>query len=142
MHGLGSDEFFWAHAAFTPSALGDLIHATVHDRREATDQHMMVRFNRPRAFLERIAPWLAARNANHDRAFSMEIAETGEVIGLQFLGGRLVIGDDKLTPHRRVTRARLAGVLLGDHPSRPTEWIDEWNGIGDFYFPIRILDRS
>ena len=67
-----------SYGYFLPSKLGMVMEKNLPDRREPWTSNMMIRFNLPRKFFERISPWLVRKNKGKERAFSLEIKDINE----------------------------------------------------------------
>jgi len=95
-----------------------------------------------RRFFEAIRPWLEQRNGGRERRFSLEVADTGEVVSLDFAAHGLQLGDQPQTDHVLLTRQQWTSVVFGEHLSRRVVIPPSLRDLFPFYFPLWILDQS
>lgn len=103
---------------------------------------MMIRINNLFEFVERLRDWFIERNAGNDRRFSLEVTDTGEVIGFDFSHDSLKLTRNSYALHLPLSRAELVSVIFGPHPERPAIIPEELDALFPFYFPIPMLDHS
>ena len=131
-----------SYGYFLPSKLGMVMEKNLPDRREPWTSNMMIRFNLPRKFFERISPWLVRKNKGKERAFSLEIKDINEIISFEFSIEGLYVGDKRLQEHIILTRRQLTSAVFGYHPQVTEKNYPELSRLFPFYFPLWILDHS
>lgn len=139
---LDDDETVTVHTSLCRTVLHELMEARVADRRGSSGENMMLRINDIPGFFNRIAPWIARRNADRDLSVSIHVTDADQTVSLDFRNGKLTVGSDRRPPHLELTRLELTSVVFGPHPDRPFETPSPLDRLFPVYFPIAVLDRS
>jgi predicted N-acetyltransferase YhbS len=126
----------------TPSVLGDLLERTLPERREPRANHMMIRINQVRPFLEKIKPWLAQKGHGRTDAFSIHLVDVNETIAFIFSKQGLRLGAEPQAQHALLTRQQFTSVLFGEHLARRVSVPAFVAELFPIYFPIWVLDSS
>ena len=141
---------YWRHEDPLPvydypsgSQLGALMRDKVPERQRPWSDHQMIRINCPRALFQCLQPWLVQRNGGRKHEFSLQVTDDDEKpISFHFNEQGLELDCRICRRHLHCTRRQLTAMLFGEHLSRRVQIPDEWVGLGQFYFPIWILDHS
>ncbi len=124
------------------AALTVICQRIMPERRRCFPCNPMIRINRPRHFLEGIAPWLQKHDRDAVRQFSVHVSDADETVSFEFSPSGLTIGSGQLEAHVELTRRELTSVIFGPHADRPVVTPEVLSWLFPFRFPLWTLDQS
>ena len=139
---LPDKENLLAYDSLTGTIGGHLLQQSLPGRKELTSKSMMIRVNKPSAFLRKIQPWLTRNSSPDQQEFSIQVGETAEQISFQYRENNLAIGQHRLALHENLSRQGLTSLIFGPHPVRSVKAPRIGTSLFPFYFPIWQLDQS